>query len=416
MNTTKENLMRRQSRIKIAMVRTWWTDYGTRLLRFAVALMAVVSLAWLGYQFWRLLWGSVPIWPSSPVGAVDLMMRYDEVHGWFSGRPIYGGPNAGYPPASFVLLWPLLGWLELSPARWLWAVASVAALGWLIYLLIQESGADTPLERAFVALIPLAIYPTGATIGNGQLAVLLIPALVGGLTRLQRQRAWRDNLLAAILMLIALVKPSISVPFFWILLFVPRTWRPAALVVVGYLVLTIFAVSFQDSSLLATLREWMAGVSGLASWGGYANLHSLLAALKLEEWSLPASLVILVALGWWIYHNRQGDPWLLLGVTALVTRFWTYHGWYDDLLILLPMVALFRVAKQAPVSSEGVAAGILLALTLLVMLAPGGLYLLPPPWRTLYVAGQVIVWISGLIFLLVLTQRQKSTQTDHQTR
>lgn len=344
------------------------------------------------------------------------MMRYDEVHGWFSGRPIYGGPNAGYPPASFVLLWPLLGWLELSPARWLWAVASVAALGWLIYLLIQESGADTPLERAFVALIPLAIYPTGATIGNGQLAVLLIPALVGGLTRLQRQRAWRDNLLAAILMLIALVKPSISVPFFWILLFVPRTWRPAALVVVGYLVLTIFAVSFQDSSLLATLREWMAGVSGLASWGGYANLHSLLAALKLEEWSLPASLVILVALGWWIYHNRQGDPWLLLGVTALVTRFWTYHGWYDDLLILLPMVALFRVAKQAPVSSEGVAAGILLALTLLVMLAPGGLYLLPPPWRTLYVAGQVIVWISGLIFLLVLTQRQKSTQTDHQTR
>lgn len=392
------------------MLRNWWLEFGKMLLRFAIALMAVAALVWLGYQFWRLLWEADPIWASSPVGAVDLMMRYDEVHGWFSGRPVYGGPNAGYPPASFVLLWPLLGWLELSPARWLWAVASAAALVWLIYLLIQDSGAETTLERVFVALIPLALYPTGATIGNGQLIVLLLPALVAALTRLQRQRGWRDDLFAASLMLIALVKPSVSVPFFWILLFVPRTWRPAALVVAGYLALTLFAALFQDSSLIAILREWLAGVSGLASWGGYANLHALLAALQLENWSLPASMFLLVALGAWIYRHREADPWLLLGVTAFVTRFWTYHGWYDDLLILLPMIALFRVAKRSSDERQGVVAGIIFACTLLVMLAPGGLYLLPPPWKTLYVIAQVLVWFVGLIFLLDLTRRDRSEQ------
>lgn len=383
---------------------------GNRALRIAVTLMAVLALVWLGYQFWRLLWEADPIWASSPAGAVDLKMRHEEVHGWFAGIPIYGGPNTGYPPASFVLFWPLLGWLELTPARWLWAVASIAALIWLIFLLIQETGAETWLERVFVALIPLAIYPTGATIGNGQLMVLLLPALVAGLARLQSQRGWRDDLFAACLMLIALVKPSVSVPFFWILLFVPRTWRPAALVVIGYLGLTFFAAAFQDSSLVAILREWLSGVSGLASWGGYANLHALLAAVNLENWSLPASMLLLVALGVWVYRHRERDPWLLLGVTGFITRFWTYHGWYDDLLILLPMIAFYRIARRSTDERQGAVAGVLFACTLLVMLAPGGLYLLPPPWKTLYVIVQVLVWIVGLIFLLDQARRDNHAQ------
>jgi len=399
------------------MLRTWRADYGVTLLRFAVPLMAVVALVWLGYQFWRLVWGSVPISSSSPVGAVDLILRYDEVHRWFSGRPVYSElVTAVYPPASFVLLWPFLGWLAISPARWLWAIISVASLIWLIYLLIQESGAETPLERAFVALLPLAIYPTGAAIGNGQLIVLLLPLLVAALVLLRRQRGgWREDLLVAALMLITLVKPSQTVPFFWIVLFVPRSWRPVALVSLGYLVLTFFALSFQDASPITLLREWLGRVSGLAMNGGYADLHSLLRTLGLENWSLPASLLMLAVLGVWIYRHRQNDIWLLLGVTALVARSWTYHRWYDDLLILLPMIALFRVAKLAPVDWDRLVAGALFALTLLVMLAPGGLYLLPPPWNMLYVGGQIIVWIIGLIFLLNLTRRERNAQMAQYT-
>ncbi len=335
------------------------------------------------------------------------MLRHDEVHRWFSGRPVYSElTTAVYPPASYVLLWPLLGWLAVPSARWLWAVTTVAALGWLIYLIVRESGADGPLEHVFVALIPLAMYATGAATGNGQLIVLLLPALVTGLVRLQRQGGWREDLLTAALILITLVKPSISVPFFWIMLFVPGTLRPAALVSLGYLVRTLCAVSFQGPGLPMLLRDWLARVSALATIGGYADLHSLLATLRLEHWSLPASSVVLTALGVWVYCYRQRDLWLLLGVTALVARFWTYHGWYDDLLILLPMVALFRVAKQEPADGIGVVAGALLSITLLVMLAPGGLYLFPPPWKMLYVTGQIIVWLIGLIALLYLTQRE----------
>jgi len=123
--------------------------------------------------------------------------------------------------------------------------------------------------------------------------------------------------------------------------------------------------------------------------------------LGLGRWNLPISLILLAALGIWIYRHRRGDIWLLLSVTALISRFWCYHAWYDDLLILLPMIALFRIAKGGfyPDKSD-LAAGVLLGITMLTLIAPGGLYLFPPPWNRVYMAAQTIVWLVVLIFLL----------------
>jgi hypothetical protein len=90
-----------------------------------------------------------------------------------------------------------------------------------------------------------------------------------------------------------------------------------------------------------------------------------------------------------------------MGVTAVVARLWSYHRWYDDLLILLPMVTLLRIAWSGSLSRDtNVAAGLLLGLTLIFMIAPGGLYLLPSPWNKVYNDVQVIIWMADLVFLL----------------
>ena len=175
----------------IMRLQRWWAEHETRVLRFAILLMSVAALVWLIYQFWRLLVPGPPLWPTSPKGAVDLIYRHAEVHRWFAGLPVYGEmKTATYPPASYAMLWPLLGWLELAQARWLWACINLAALGWLAHLLVRESGADRPAERLFIALLPLAAYSTGATIGNGQLIVALMPLLIASPLRVQRARDW----------------------------------------------------------------------------------------------------------------------------------------------------------------------------------------------------------------------------------
>jgi len=65
---------------------------------------------------------------------------------------------------------------------------------------------------------------------------------------------------------------------------------------------------------------------------------------------LPSSLLLLVLLGLWIRWHRRSDPWLLFGVTAIVARLWTDHQLFDDLLILVPLVTLFRLLKMGKVS------------------------------------------------------------------
>jgi hypothetical protein len=392
------------SSTKIPVLRTWWTDRNTRLLRIAVVLLAALALLKLGDEFRRL------IWESGRSGAIDLRILHELVYRWFDGRSVYSELiTAVHPPATYAILWPLLGWLAVAPARWLWAATTVAVLGWLAYLTVRESGADTSLERVFVALLLFSMNATGVTIGNGQLIVHLLPVLVAGLLLLQRGRGgWREDLLAAAMLLVTLAKPSVSVPFFWIVLFVSGRLRPALLLALGYVALTLFAASFQEPGLGILLRGWLANSSALAVRGGYANLHVWLFTLGLEQWILPASLLALMALGFGTYRHRHGDFWLLLGVAALVGRFWTYHRLYDDLLILLPMVTLFRIAQRGP-STDGsdVVAGMLLAITILAMLVPARLRYAPWPWYLLFTGGHALVWIAVLIFLLDRARRER---------
>ncbi len=97
----------------VSRTRGWWSAHGNTALRLAVLLMAVVAAVWLSYQFWRLLWQTAPSWRTTPTGAIDLKILHRLVQLWFVGQPVYPElPGALYPPASYAMLWPFLGWLQ----------------------------------------------------------------------------------------------------------------------------------------------------------------------------------------------------------------------------------------------------------------------------------------------------------------
>ena len=218
------------------MVRIAWHHHREALLHLSVAVMGSASVVWLTCQFWRLLFGDGPIWSTSPIGAVDLIIRQDEVRSWFDGIPRYEGPACAMdPPATYAILWPVVGWLSRSPVRWLWAVTTAVALRWLIYTIVQGSGADTKLERLFVSMLPLSMYATGATVGNGQLIVHVLPLLLTGiLFQWRRADDWARDTLAAALIVVALARPSVAAPFFWVVLFFPGRLRVPLLAAAAY--------------------------------------------------------------------------------------------------------------------------------------------------------------------------------------
>jgi hypothetical protein len=249
--------------------------------------------------------------------------------------------------------------------------------------------------------MPLAAYPAGAIIGNGQLTILVISSLTLSLLLLARKKeGWKPDLIASCLFLAALVKPHVSAPFFWIALFIPGRARPALLIISGYCAITFFAAAWQDAGLLTLMTGWLSRGTEATANAGYANLQISFACLGLKGLGPFASLFILLVLGVIIYSCRRADIWFLIGITAITARFWTYHQWYDDLLILLPMIALFRVAKSAS-SPESISlmAGTLLGACMLMMLAPGGHFVLPSPWNGVYLTALASVWLIILAFL-----------------
>jgi hypothetical protein len=405
----KDVLTARRRRAAIDAISNWWSAHRATLLLLACVVMGVFAALKLGDEFRRLLF------EPSHDGAIDTRNFHLLVRGWFDGQPLYEELTAAvHPPATYVILWPFVGWLELTPARWLWALTSLVALGALVYLIVRESRADTRLEYLFVALLALSMNATGVTIGNGQTILHILPALLFGLLLLNRSSGRRQvSLLAAGLLLFTLLKPNISAPFLWIALFAGGGLLTVVFVVSGYMALTILALPFQESAPLVLAQGWAARAAALANRGGYANVDRWLAYLGLQEWMLWASLLVFVALGLWIYRYRKGDLWIMLGVTAIIARLWTYHRVYDDVLILLPMVALFRITKREGSSEHtGIAAGLLLAVSVLAMLAPARLEHFPWPWSLTFTGGHTLIWLAVLGFLLYQAQRDQKAEVE----
>ncbi len=339
------------------------------------------------------------------MGAVDLRLRYIEVHHWFAEIPAYGEneeiPSA-YPPASFAILWPLLGWLSFPASRWLWAVTSILAILAIIRAFVQGSEAANRIERTLVAAVVIGTYPVGAALGNGQLAIHVMACALWAVLRLARQEPGIRRYLVVPLVVFSMVKPSSALPFLVLALFLPGGALPILLSAGIYLGLTFFAAAFQPAGLISLLRGMAAEANHLAGFKGtlhYANLHAWVAELGVRWFPMAPSIAVLLLFAGWVFQHRKCDIWLLLGLSAIVTRMWTYHRWYDDVLILIPMIALFRLMKaDGSISSKSVPA-ILFWSGLITMLAPGGLYVLPAPLPRIYTAWETLLWTAYLLFL-----------------
>jgi len=378
-------------------------------MRVAVGVMAVLALLKLGDEFRRLLW------ESRRAGAIDLHNYQEVVRLWFAGEPVYREcEHAVLPPASYMILWPFMGWLDFSSARWLWAITALGVLGTLTWLLLRESGAENRLERMFVALLLLSMNATGIAVGNGQLPLHVLLATVAALLLVSQQPAsWRAHVLAGVLLVLALLKPTVSVPFLWIGLFTAvHGMCLGVLVVAGYVGLTLAAAVFQDAGVAELFRGWLVRGSDLAGSAGFGNLNAWMGGVGLTRWMLPVSVLTWLVLGWWVFRHRHTDRWVLLGVSALVARFWAYHRAYDDVLVVLPMVALFRIAKRGPAADgSDVTAGVVLAVTVPVMLMPARLGFETSLFVGLYNVTHTLVWLTMLVFLLEYGRRQQSAAT-----
>lgn len=366
--------------------------------------MCVLAVLRLAYQFWRLLLDQ------NRNGAIDLRIMHEFVDSWFKGEPL---KEILHLPATYVMLWPFTGLISFESARWLWAVLYIVSLIWCSSIVIAETGIKKREEILFAVLFILSIYPTGITIGNGQVILFLLPAILTAvLMGRGRESDMAKDIIISFLFLFSSLKITVTAPFFLISLITQRAFRPLLIAACGYIILTYIAISYRDTGLIQTLQVWLVDSSAKATTRGYANLHIWLGSLGLKQLIFPFSFVFISAFGVWLFIFRKIDIWIQLGVAAIVARIWTYHRLYDDLLIIVPMITIFRIVKSNQLSrNESLVADLLLLISWLGLLSPGFFLQLPFPLGTLSRTCQAIIWISMLIFLIYCSYKTKQTES-----
>ena len=130
---------------------------------------------------------------------------------------------------------------------------------------------------------------------------------------------------------------------------------------------------------------------------------------------LPVSVALLIGLGAWQYQYRRADVWERLGVAAMLARFWTYHRLYDDVIVVVALVALTRLMLQGQTKDRAMLPTLLLGVTILFILLPARLGIAPAPWYLVFNGGHTLTWLAVLGFLMYEAQREKSAHASLST-
>jgi hypothetical protein len=334
-----------------------------------------------------------------PHGAIDLKQRFTEVTVWLDGGKVYDLLSATYPPASFVMLWPFVGWGSFTVVRWLWGVSSLILIVVLIWQVWHLAQPRDRLEKVFFAAFVISLLSLRVTVGNGQLGLHIIVVLLPALLLLRRPNpSLLTDLTIASLMTLALVKLTFSAPFMWIIVLLTRRVRVTVFTVILYAILTLIADFVHPMSLIELIGAWLRSAGRTLSVDlGYANIHYLLRSMSASQWNSIASIILLVLLGIWLWRFGNHETyWIAVGLTGVFCRMWTYHNVYDDILIVPAMLAFWQLARQRK-SPYNVLAGLMFVAFWLTAtdFTGSGIHKAVPYWQ--FMIG--LVWLAGMIYL-----------------
>lgn len=394
----------------VSMTSRWtatagWTRYRDVLL-WAVVVHAVLTAVL------RL----VPAFAALTTGLdepIDLFIRHDEVIRWFAAEPIYGDDHsANYPPGSYTLLWPLLGWLPASSMRVLYALSIVASFGVISVVAVRASGATHLAERAFMAVFILPLGATMITVWIGQLGLHVTAALLGAAWLLVgagrdagtavRPRTWTRDAAAAALLTFALVKPTLSLPLLVVILIVAGGWRPAVLTTAMYAAVTLIAAVPQGQSPVTLVVQWLSREEIMNLPLGSVNIYLWLHWLGVDGSMIPVSLALLTAVSVWAWTYRTTHAWLVIGAAGVVSRLWIHHRAFDDVLLVIPAIALFHVTRRVSgMTGSGALATVLLAAVYILGHAPYEYLSGEHPGRWLFTeVARTVIWLAVLGLLM----------------
>jgi Glycosyltransferase family 87 len=271
-----------------------------------------------------------------------------------------GVSDPALPPWGYVsalaLLWP--EWPGVRIYYLLLNTVALAFMAWWASSTVMEAGR---LARWLLGLSVIAIGSVSSTLGVGQFGIL-VTALLCAACYLERQNR---PLVSGLFVAFALVKPTLAGPFF-LAMVIRRRW-PAVFSCAAYLtvcsIVTWVVVATPPWEMLRQLLR----VGAVIGDQGSANLASVLIGMVEDRRlaTMAAMLIGLAPMALLLISRIGQESNAAYAVAAVVSRMWTYHKTYDDIILAFVLIGLGAYAlKKHRVDAASGAMFVILGVTL----------------------------------------------------
>jgi hypothetical protein len=322
--------------------------------------------------------------------SADLERRAEEVELFHHRQDPYQDPDMTYPPTALPIFTALVPLESTRLRRLLWVGLNLTALAVFCGLVVGKWGRDWPwwVRLAFV-LIAVGSKPARAGIALGQFH--LIPT-----TLIVAAEVWSSrSALAGLLTGVALVKPTMALPYLAVMLAQGR--RRSLVIGLALQGLLLIGVCCWLGIVPGRLiQEWLKNARSQSS-SGTIDLPSLLGRAfpnLVGSAQLVTALVLAatcVLVGFLRSRSRLG----LLAISTFSAALMTYHRHYDLVLLLPTLAYLINTAVRTRKTATIVPA-VLFAL-LLVLPSDGRIV-----GKTIEELYDVLFVVASYVVLMVL--------------
>lgn len=308
------------------------------------------------------------------LGGKDLYSRWQEqlyiYRGVFPYSAIEGSPlvepdlgpirSSGYLPWSFFAGFVLLPPISFEMLRWYHALLNFISLI-ITAVFAYQIGKPYGWTKAWLAVsICLSFTSYSIALGNGQYSIIINALLIAMLWLLQR----KQNILAALFLGFALLKPTISGLHFFIL--VARRRFSAVVACCLYLLASSLIIGIAVKASPIYMISNVLGVSKYYAHTGYSSINVLLKLGISPIVAILGSISIFSVITLILFNRfKEHSLLLLFAIVSLAGRLATYHLPYDNVMLIFLVLALVQLAFKVP-SKSNIAILTLLVLSLVI--------------------------------------------------
>jgi len=375
-----------------------------KVLFFLSILLILLSLAYFIKGFYHLT--------LDKKGAIDLVFRWKEQQYIYRGLYPYdiriGSPNidpaigaiesGGYPPWAFFTGFIFVPGIPLNLARYYFAALNLISLVILAIFSYRIGIPYGKVEALFSMSACLAFGSNGTTLLNGQYGIIINAFLIGMYWAIAKQK----NTWAGLFLGIAMIKPNISALYFFILI-VRRQFKALSAFFI-YIIgasLIIWLITKIDPIYMS---QRIVNQTKYFADEGYSSIN-ILTNIGIEPviaTLLLAAVGVLVMTGIF-YLWRNSSLLTLFAIASVIGRVWTYHRFYDNVMLVFFLLALIEMSFENP-----------RFLNLLIMMLVAITLWLPGRIVEIDNVGavvefiQLVIWIAALIYLLIQNKMRSS--------